>query len=70
VEIENTDSHIPSTSNTTATLTQNKQQKEPSKARLLPTLQAHPSFGKDCGWLLFRASDLGSREQLTHTARR
>ena len=47
MEIENTDSHIPSTSNTTATLTQNKQQKEPSKARLLPTLQAHPSFGKD-----------------------
>jgi len=46
MEIENTDSHIPSTS-TAAKLTRKPKQKEPSKARPLPTLQAHPSIGKD-----------------------
>jgi hypothetical protein len=51
MEIENTDSHIPSTS-TAAKLTRKPKQKEPSKARLLPTLQAHPSIGKDY-WSLF-----------------
>jgi hypothetical protein len=46
MEIENHDSHIPSPS-ATAKLTQHKELKEPSKARLLHTLQAHPSIGKD-----------------------
>jgi hypothetical protein len=41
------DSHIPTAPATTATLSHNRQQKEPSKARLIHCLQAHPSIGKD-----------------------
>src|SRR6185312_13550952 len=44
---QSADSHIPSATATTATLALNKQPKEPSKARLLHSLQAHPSIGKD-----------------------
>jgi len=39
---------FPTASATTATLSQNKQKKEPSKARLIHILQAHLSIGKDC----------------------
>src|SRR6185312_13055053 len=45
---QSADSHIPSATATTATLALNKQPKEPSKARLLHSLQAHLSIGKDC----------------------
>jgi hypothetical protein len=46
MEIENHDSHITPAS-TAAKLTQFQEQKEPSKAPLFQTLQAHPSIGKD-----------------------
>jgi hypothetical protein len=54
------DSHIP-TASATATLAQNKKQKEPSKARRPHFLQAHPSIGKDLPTLVQRKVSLKVR---------